>query len=295
MKAQRLPEDDEDEQEEEYAALLAIFNRFVDSFDNPGAERWGILEDLMRKRAQIGLAHALRGFDMTIEEADRLLSDEDELDEEELEKRMILMAAIGNIAEFSVAEEHKMIRELSFLNFDTLELEVESPEDLEKVSEGVWENAFKRYNKQYSNVENKDIEYAMIVALGLSEVERNTVLTYATMGDERVRPWHRIYEGYSAPKYAFPAWLVPPIEHMCRCYLIEESVSASIPDVQAKNWDDMKTPPDWMDPTFKESVAFGGRIFSDEHPYFEVPVVVEDRLRNLSLKIKEELLNGVNY
>lgn len=103
------------------------------------------------------------------------------------------------------------------------------------------------------------------------------------MGDERVRPWHLQYEGYSAPRSQFPSWLIPPIEHQCRCFLVEDTKSTLMADVQAAKKPQM---PDWFDRTFKESVANGGRIFSDEHSYFQIDKRHVKRLGKISDMIK---------
>ena len=103
------------------------------------------------------------------------------------------------------------------------------------------------------------------------------------MGDERVRPWHLQYEGYSAPRSQFPSWLIPPIEHQCRCFLVEDTKSTLMADVQAARKPQM---PDWFDRTFKESVVNGGRIFSDEHSYFQIDKRHVKRLGEISDRIK---------
>lgn len=105
------------------------------------------------------------------------------------------------------------------------------------------------------------------------------------MGDERVRPWHLQYEGYTAPKSQFPAWLIPPIEHQCRCFLVEDNRSSTMGAIQASVEPQM---PEWFNRTFKESVAFGGRIFSDEHPYFQVDERHVGRLNAIARRIKEK-------
>ena len=50
--------------------------------------------------------------------------------------------------------------------------------------------------------------------------------------------------------------------------------------------------PSWFNRTFKESVAKGGRIFSDEHPYFDVKEEDIERLQGMAEKIKKGFLNG---
>lgn len=276
VKADRLPKDN-DEKKEEYKALLAVFIRFMESISED-MEQWEVLEELMALRADFLVRHAFRGFDMSYENALELLRNWDGLTAEEEARRNIVLAAMDNLVDFAVAEEYQMAMELPDLEDDDVD-----EEDLEEI--------FEKYNERYAEVENNDAEYAMIVAAGLLNVADTTVLTYMTQGDERVRPWHLQYEGYSAPKMFFPAWLMPPIEHQCRCYLVEDSMSGSIREVKNAT---IRIPqmPAWFNRTFKESVALGGRIFSDEHPYFQIDERFDERLHEISERIKQKYLNG---
>lgn len=268
-----MPESDEERDEEELSALQAIFQRLLKAIKADEGQ-WEVFEELMALRAQQLIGRALQGFGMSLEEALELLqSSEEGLGRVDKEKRVAIHAAIDNLVDFAVAEEYQMVDDLNFDEDGPTEIE---EEEALKV--------FKTYNQRYAKVENEDVEYAMIVAAGLVTVRSTTMLTYMTQGDERVRPWHRTYEGYSAPKSSFPHWLIPPIEHQCRCFLIEDDVYNQL-NVQAARTGKLEMP-DWFNPTFKESVAFGGRIFSDEHPYFQVDEAHVEKLSEISARIK---------
>lgn len=268
-----MPESDEERDKEELLALQAIFQRLLEAIKADEGQ-WEVLEELMNLRAQQLIGRALQGFGMSLEEALELLqSSEEGLGRVDKEKRIAIHAAIDNLVDFAVAEEYQMVDNL---NFDEENPTENDEEEALKV--------FKTYNQRYAKVENEDVEYAMIVAAGLVTVRSTTMLTYMTQGDERVRPWHRTYEGYSAPKSSFPHWLIPPIEHQCRCFLIEDDVYNQL-NVQAARTGKLEMP-DWFNPTFKESVAFGGRIFSDEHPYFQVDEAHVEKLSEISARIK---------
>ena len=272
-----MPESDEERDKKELLALQAIFQRLLKAIE-ADEDQWEVLEELMALRAQHLIGRALKGFGMSLEEALELLqTSEKGLERIDKEKRLAIHAAIDNLVDFAVAEEYQMVDELDFDEEDLTENEEEeNGEEALKI--------FKTYNQRYAKVENADVEYAMIVAAGLVSVRSTTMLTYMTQGDERVRPWHRTYEGYSAPKSSFPHWLIPPIEHQCRCFLIEEDVYNQL-NVQAARTGKLEMP-DWFNPTFKESVAFGGRIFSDEHPYFQVDEAHVEKLSEISARIK---------
>ena len=260
--------------------MLAIFKRFVANHGDEDA-RLAILEELMALRADYAVRYACDGFGITFEEAIELLTSTDVLSEEDMARRNILLAAFDNLVDFSVAEEYQMVMDLP---------DDDDDDDDDELEEYV--AIFKQYNHRYAKIENSDVEYAMMVAASLVTVKKTTILTYMTQGDERVRPWHRQYEGVSAPKSSFPAWLIPPIEHMCRCYLIEDDVMDLLPVQAAKKSPIGLKMPDWFNPTFKESVALGGRIFSDEHPYFQIDPEHNSKLQLISNRIKSKYFNG---
>lgn len=285
-----MPKNDDDKHEEEYAVLLALFQDLIKSIREEEGE-WESLEDLMRERADIGVRHAFEGFGISYDEAMELLENADDLTDEQRVQRDILVAAVDNIVDFSVAEEYRVADKAMDVIDDFDPEEYDDPDDYEEALMEALLGVCKRYNHQYAWTENLDIEYAMTIAAYLSHIKDDTVLMYMTMGDERVRPWHLQYEGFCAPKSQFPQWLVPPIENQCRCFLVEESAS-SIAKVQARGYT-IPEMPDWFNPVFKESVAFGGRIFSDEHPYFQIEEQHLEQLTDIANRIKERYhLNG---
>ena len=80
---------------------------------------------------------------------------------------------------------------------------------------------------------------------------------------------------------------------MCRCYLLyddgPEAKGSLIEKVYAK------TPPekpDWINPVFEESVAFGGKIFSSAHRYFQIDKRHKKRLKQITGRIKDKYLRS---
>ena len=282
-----MPEISDEDKEKEYLAILAIFERFLDERDGM-EEPWEVMEELMALRADFAIHHAIHGFGMEWDDAIQLIqSNLESLSELDRARADIIIAAINNLAEFAVAEEYQMMSEADDVAEDARENELDEDE-IRKLLVGVC----KKYNSQYANVENLDIKYAMMIANALVVIPADRALMYMTQGDERVRPWHLQYEGFTAPKSRFPEWLIPPIEHQCRCYLVEvDDANFKLDKVQNAA---LETPsmPDWFNPTFKESVALGGRIFSDEHPYFRVNTNDSGRLTEIVQRIKEKYLNG---
>lgn len=264
----------------EYNAILAIFKKFLDKYQNE-TDRWKLLEAIMELRVEFMINHSVQGFNLSLEDAMDLVRSKNEgLTSQDKERRKILLAAIDNIVDFAVAEEFQMAYKVSkAYNADDDENE-ENCEDI-----------FYLYNRTYADVENDDVNYAMGIAAGWVKYSETALLTYMTQGDERVRPWHLALEGTSYPKALFPAWLIPPIDYGCRCFLIEESDNildkSKVADVEAKIVDK----PDFINPIFADSVCKGGKIFGSQHPYFQIPKGYKRRLKTISKSIKEKWLD----
>lgn len=270
----------DDDKKAEYTAIYNIFKKFLDNYGDMES-REDLLEEMMALRADFAMNHAIKGFGMDFEEAMALIRNTNTgLTQLEQEKRSILLAALDNLVDFAVAEEFQMSEQLPE------EYDENNPDDFEE-----FEKVFDRYNEIYAEVENGDIEHAMGIAAGWVLISRDTVLTYMTQGDNRVRPWHMALEGTSYPKREFPAWLIPPIEHGCRCFLVEEgdgvlNRKGYLADVVATK-DEI---PDFVNPVFRDSVCKGGRIFGVAHSYFQIPKKNRKHLREVAQKIKDKWL-----
>lgn len=251
----------------------------VDDWDD-----WSLIEELSNQRADLLISHALKGYGMTLERAKEILINRDLLDSQQQEVQSIIKAAVDNMSEFAAAEEYHAIKSMmDLLPYGFGEIEELDEEELEELLA-----IFEKYNSKYAHTENLDVEYAMSVAAQWVLVNASSVLMYMTQGDERVRPWHLQHEGFTAPKVMFPGWLIPPIEHQCRCFLVEVGATAKADKLKDVRADIIKDPvmPEWFNRTFKESVCQGGRIFSDEHPYFEIDLEDMPRLSEIVESIK---------
>ena len=274
----------DEEKKKEFDALLALFENFLQTIDD-SYESWEVLEELMALRADFLLHHAMQGFGITWEDMlDLLEKDALSLSEFEREQVFVIRAAIDNLIDFAVVEEYQLAEDV----------EEAMEEDEERMDENELRDLLlsinRRYNYTYADVENSDVMFAMSIAASWITIRDNAYLMYMTQGDERVRPWHLEHEGFTALKSSFPQWLIPPIEHQCRCYLIEvDAPYAKIGDVENKV---VKIPemPEGFNRTFKESVAKGGRIFSDEHPYFQIETSAYERLHEIAERIKSKYL-----
>ncbi len=235
--------------------------------------------ELVELRTQFAVERLLSGLNLTAEKASELLEnlDDDGLTQQDIDIRDRLKAGIDNLIEFCVCEEYQAVSDVPD------EYDLDDPETLLEL-EGISDT----YNSRYAAVENSDIEYAAGMALKwVTLYSASTWLTYMTMNDDRVRPWHRALEGFSAPRDMFPSWMIPPIEWACRCHLEDvygNAVENKIPAV----YDKVPRKPKQIDDVFSESLCKCGRIFSKAHPYFNVRAEHKDRLEGYVERLKDK-------
>lgn len=192
----------------------------------------------------------------------------------ERQQRDVLLAAIDNMVDFAVAEEYNMLLDISE------EIKADNPVNLGAICE--------RFNLINAKQENMDVAYAAGIASWWITIPEETYLTFMTQGDERVRAWHLSHEGESYAKRNFPPELIPPIEWGCRCFLTTNSYSSvqgSIVQGSIKT----KKHIEGVNPIFSESLATGGRIFTDHHPYFRMSLPHEVMEIKHSIKQKFNL------
>lgn len=216
------------------------------------AESLTLLEDIISLRASFLIDKALRGLRLDLDRALEILRNfNDFTTDRERQQRDILIAAVDNLIDFAVAEEYSMIQELG------------EPDDSEIEA---YEAICERYNFTYAVEENSTVLFTARIAAWWLAVDSETIITYMTQGDERVRPWHESLEGLSYRKREFPPDLIPPIEWGCRCYLSADGFGSVYGALRKK-----KNKPD-VNPIFSESLATGGRIFGMAHPYFRYKI-----------------------
>lgn len=256
------------ESEKEYLILLGLFSSLLDKYNNQTLDL-EYFQDIIEKRALFAYGHCIRRFGIDFEEAIDIIRNHNDLylTPSEIERRKILLAALDNLIDFAAAEETQMYMDLEEQNEDL------DPTDI-----------FQLYNKTYAITENRDIDYSATIAAWWINLSEETTLMYMTQGDERVRDSHRALEGLSYPKSSFPEWLIPPIDWRCRCYLIE---SFSRPNYQDyTNTDDIVNQA--VNPIFKKSIAKGGPIFGDDHPYFIVDKSLVKPMQKVITSIKSK-------
>ena len=225
---------------------------------------------------------------MTKEEALLLLRnlDDHNLTEQDKAKRDRLVAAVNNLVEFSVCAEYQLYKK-SKVKWQSLNDGIDY-EDEELMDEFI--DMCATYNDTYAAVEHSDVEYAMAIAFTWLGYSDETYLEYMTQNDDRVRPWHYALQGFVERAADFPAWMIPPIEWRCRCFLITLDGSVAVAKKANLNKVMAKAPqkPVHLDGVFDESVAKCGRIFGKAHPYFKVSKNDKDMLSRIVDNIKKD-------
>lgn len=237
------------------------------------------LFELMELRAELAINYLLAGLQLDVEDALMLLEnlEDDSLTQQDRDIRDRLVAGIDNLIEFSVCAEYQAFMELPD------DIDMDDQEQLEEIEE-----LSDKYHLKYATVEHEDVMYCAEMAFKwVTLYSASTWLTYMTMNDDRVRPWHRELEGFSAPRDMFPQWMIPPIEWGCRCHLEDSggnAVENRIHDVSAR----VPRKPRQIDDIFSESLCKCGRIFGESHPYFSVRAEHRDKLSGYVLRLKEK-------
>lgn len=265
--AERVETKPETKHKEEYLLILDAFRRMIYNYEN-SAERLEVFDDIISFRASFLIDRVLTGLHIDFDRALEILqSKNSHLTEREELERDTLIAAIDNLVDFAAAEETAMMQEL--------------PGQLDLGDMEVYEAVCQKYNDTYAETENAQVLHSAMIAAWWMGVSADSIITFNTQNDERVRAWHQSFDGLSYLKSEFPPELIPPIEWACRCYLTSDgygSVFGSIlkPDFKGK-----------LNPVFSESLATGGRIFSLAHPYFVNPLPVE--VEAIKQRIKQKL------
>ncbi|WP_229104985.1 hypothetical protein [Bacteroides fragilis] len=264
--AEKIETKQKDKSREEYLLILDAFRRMVYNYEN-SAERWEVFYDIVTLRASFLIDRALTGLRIDFDRALEILRNTNSnLTAREETERDTLLAAIDNLIDFAAAEETAFMSEL--------------PEELDLKDMEIYEDTCRKYNETYADVENNQVLHAAAIAAWWIGTSSETIITFNTQGDERVRPWHLSFEGVSYLKSEFPPELIPPIEWGCRCFLTANGFgsvygSAIKPDYKGK-----------VNPVFAESLATGGRIFSPAHPYFSETLPEEAKKIKQRIKAK---------
>lgn len=286
-----MSDDDKAQHQKEYAQLYELFVNFLKNIHGDNHDE--ILYALMELRSDLAIHHAFKGFSIDEDEALRLLKnlDDNNLTQQDKDKRDRLVAAVNNLIDFAVCEEYQVSKKAEQIynvhaGYDgEYDIDFNDPADMTD-----YDAICNLYNNTYASVENADIEYAMGIAYKWIQFGSSEYLTYWTMNDSKVRPWHLALQGYTEKRDDFPAWMIPPIEWHCRCFLINtdgEEVVGKVSELKKVYGKALKKPSQ-LDDVFSESVAKCGRIFGKSHSYFQVDAKDKNFLQECVSNIKKK-------
>ncbi|WP_306353695.1 minor capsid protein [Flavobacterium sp. '19STA2R22 D10 B1'] len=129
-------------------------------------------------------------------------------------------------------------------------------------------NQGETFNVKYLPAEYENAEYSAIMAHKWDNLHSD-YLEFSTVGDNRVRPEHKLLDKFTAPK-SDPVWnrIYPPLAFGCRCTVIPgkaQNVEKNMTSIEASTL--MK--PYVKDTIFDNNVGKSRVIFKDDHPYFK--------------------------
>lgn len=277
-----MTEEQQAEHDSDYQSLVALFIQLLKSLRNENKDE--ALYALSELRTEIAFKHVVKGLGIEVDNAIQLLKNSEDENLTQQEKDLIdrLTAAILNLIDFSVCEEYQLYDEVLDMVGDT-DIDFNSDEYDELLA------VCKKYNDQYSAIENSDIEYAGIVAAMWMKMSTTDYAVYWTQNDTKVRPWHMALQGYAAPRDEFPSWMIPPIEYNCRCFLeILEVPRADAKLSQIKGSAKDLVKPKQLNSVYSESLAKCGRIFGPTHSYFSVKEKDTEMLMGFVSRLREK-------
>lgn len=277
-----MSDEDKARHDSEYQDLLALFTALLSAWKRDDREE--ALYALAELRTAHAFAYVLKGLGVDEDRAFQLLSNQDDnnLTQQDKELRDRIVAAIQNLIDFSVCEEYQLFNEVAeIVGDDDIDFNSEDYEDLLLLCE--------KYNDTYAAIENSDIEYAGVMAALWMKLSAADYIVYWTQNDSKVRPWHMALQGYAAPRDEFPAWMIPPIEYNCRCFLTSLEIpyaNANIHNIKGSAKDIQK--PQKISDVYSESLAKCGRIFGPSHSYFQVKESDKEMLQSFVSRLKEK-------
>ena len=277
-----MTEEQQTEHDSDYQSLLALYTQLLKSLHNDDKEE--ALYALAELRTEIAFKHVVKGLGIDIDEALQLLKNSNDKNLTQYDKDLIarLTAGILNLIDFSVCEEYQLYDEVLEVVGDTeIDFNSDDYDDLVALC--------KKYNDQYSAIENSDIEYAGVMAALWLKMSATDYAVYWTQNDAKVRPWHMALQGYAAPRDEFPSWMIPPIEYNCRCFLeILEVPHANAKLSQIKGSAKDLTKPQQLNTVYSESLAKCGRIFGPSHSYFSIKEADSSMLMGFVSRLREK-------
>ncbi len=124
------------------------------------------------------------------------------------------------------------------------------------------------FNNQYLNVEHQFVTQSAIMADKWNNLD-SEYLEFSTVGDNRVRPEHKLFDKFTALK-TDPIWkrLYTPLNWNCRCTIIP-GIAKNVSKEYDSAWAEKVVAPMVKGTIFDNNVGITNVIFKETHPYFK--------------------------
>lgn len=124
------------------------------------------------------------------------------------------------------------------------------------------------FNKNYLAAEHQFVTQSAIMSHKWETMDTE-FLEFTTVGDSRVRPEHKLFDKFTAPK-SDPIWrrLYTPLDWGCRCTVIP-GISKNLSKEYDSDWADKMVNPLVKNTIFDNNAALTGVLFNKTHPYFK--------------------------
>ena len=124
------------------------------------------------------------------------------------------------------------------------------------------------FNRQYLATEHQFTVQSAIMAQKWETLD-SEYLEFNTVGDTRVRPEHKIFDKFTAPK-SDKIWkrLYTPLSWGCRCTVIP-GIEKGISEEYNSKWANKMVDPLVKGTIFDNNVGITKEIFNKNHPYFK--------------------------
>lgn len=125
------------------------------------------------------------------------------------------------------------------------------------------------FNNNYLRAEHQFVTQSAIMAHKWDTLN-SEYLEFSTVGDSLVRPEHKLFDKFTAPK-TDKIWLrlYTPLDWGCRCTVIPGKAT-NVSKEYNSDWANKVVDPLVKGTIFDNNVALTGVIFNDKHPYFKI-------------------------
>lgn len=124
------------------------------------------------------------------------------------------------------------------------------------------------FNNNYLRAETQFVTQTAIMADKWETLDAD-FLQFSTVGDNRVRPEHKLFDKFTAPK-SDPIWrrLYTPLDWGCRCNIIP-GIARNVSKQYDSEWANKAVSPLVKGTIFDNNAALSGVIFNKTHPYYK--------------------------